>query len=46
MQVIVIFVFFLIRIVGVMFLTYLYITSVVINGGGSDWAVMFGGFNG
>ena len=28
------------------YLSYLYITSGVINGGGSDWAVMFGGFNG
>ena len=33
-------------IVFFVYLSYLYITSVVINGGGSDWAVIFGGLNG
>ena len=33
-------------IVFLVYLLYLYITSVVINGGGGDWAVMFGGLRG
>ena len=32
-------------IVFFLYLSYLYIVSVVINGGGKDWAVIIGGAN-